>query len=170
MTKRTLFYVVVLLQVMLLLVMSASFYAIDWFGKEIRLKTEPVDPRDIFYGDYVVLQYSISTIPKKLYIDSEELAYEQQVYVVLEQEGEYYQAITVSTKEPELEDHQVTLKGRYIYDFDEDELFIEYGLERYFIPEGTGKELEEQRGNMEAYIKIAPWGQMKIDRLEMITP
>jgi uncharacterized membrane-anchored protein len=170
MTKRTLFYGVILLQVIFLFVMSASFYAIDWFGKEIRLKTEPVDPRDIFYGDYVILQYTISTIPKNLYIDSEELAYDEQVYVVLEQEGNYYQAVSVSRKQPEIENHQVALIGRYIYDFNEHELFIEYGLERYFIPEGTGKELEDQRGNLEAYIKIAPWGQMKIDRLETITP
>ena len=31
-------------------------------GKEVLLKTVPVDPRDLFRGDYVVLRYDISTI------------------------------------------------------------------------------------------------------------
>lgn len=31
-------------------------------GQEILLKTVPVDPRDLFRGDYVILRYDISTI------------------------------------------------------------------------------------------------------------
>ncbi|WP_456275913.1 GDYXXLXY domain-containing protein [Bacillus sp. AK128] len=168
MIKRTLFYGVILLQVLFLLLMSVSYYAIDWFGEEIRLKTEPVDPRDIFYGDYVILHYTISTIPKELFVDSEELSYDEPVYVVLEQDGDYHQAVSVSRNEPNIEDDQIILKGRYLYNFNEQELFIEYGFERYFIPEGTGVELEENRDNMEATIKIAPWGQMKIDELRIL--
>ena len=31
-------------------------------GTEIRLRTVPVDPRDLFRGDYVILAYPISTV------------------------------------------------------------------------------------------------------------
>lgn len=34
-----------------------------WTGKEIRLKTRPVDPRSLFRGNYARLQYDISRIP-----------------------------------------------------------------------------------------------------------
>ena len=32
-------------------------------GMEIRLKTAPVDPRDLLRGDYVILNYDISSFP-----------------------------------------------------------------------------------------------------------
>mgnify|MGYP001598691262 CR=1 FL=1 len=35
-------------------------------GTEIKLKTLPVDPRDLLRGDYVILSYPISTIPKDI--------------------------------------------------------------------------------------------------------
>jgi uncharacterized membrane-anchored protein len=168
MTRRALFYVVILLQALFLLIMTASFYAIDMFGQQIKLKTEPIDPRDIFYGDYVILQYAITTIPKNLWLDSTEPENGDQVYVVLAQKGDYYEAISVSDKNPELGANEVVLKGRYLYDFGEQEMYIEYGIERYFVPEGTGRELEENRGNMEAYIRIAPWGQMKIEKVNAL--
>jgi uncharacterized membrane-anchored protein len=168
MTKRALFYVVILLQALFLLIMTASFYAIDMFGQQIKLKTEPIDPRDVFYGDYVILQYTITTIPKDLWLGSKELEHGDQVYVVVEQKGDYHEAISVSDENPKLGANEVVLKGRYLYDFDEQEMYIEYGIERYFVPEGTGKELEENRGNMEAYIRIAPWGQMKIEKVKVL--
>ncbi|WP_246938658.1 GDYXXLXY domain-containing protein [Bacillus pinisoli] len=168
MGKRALFYGVIGLQVFFLLAMSVSYYAIDWFGQEIRLKTEPVDPRDIFYGDYVTLHYTISTIPKELWKDSEEPSYKEPVYVVIREEGGYFEAVSVNRNRPEINDNEVLMKGRYLYDLNESELFIEYGIERYFVQEGTGMELEEQADRMEAYIKIAPWGQMKITNVQLI--
>ena len=35
-------------------------------GREVLLKVEPVDPRDLLRGDYVLLGYEISRIPVKL--------------------------------------------------------------------------------------------------------
>ncbi|RUY82729.1 GDYXXLXY domain-containing protein, partial [Mesorhizobium sp. M7A.F.Ca.CA.001.10.2.1] len=34
-------------------------------GKEVLLKIEPVDPRDLLRGDYIILGYDISRIPVK---------------------------------------------------------------------------------------------------------
>lgn len=168
MGKRTLFYGVILLQMLFLIGMSASFYAIDWLGKEVRLKTEPIDPRDIFYGDYVTLNYTITTIPKELWLDSEDPSYDDPVYVVLKQDEEYHEAIAVSSSPPKPKDGEVIMKGRYLYDFSENEMFIEYGIERYFVQEGTGRELEEHPDRMEAFIKVAPWGHMKIEKVQLI--
>lgn len=35
-------------------------------GKEVLLKIEPVDPRDLLRGDYIILGYDISRIPAKM--------------------------------------------------------------------------------------------------------
>ncbi len=37
-----------------------------WFGSPVSLKTAPVDPRSLFRGNYVRLNYDISTISKEL--------------------------------------------------------------------------------------------------------
>jgi uncharacterized membrane-anchored protein len=168
MNKRVLFYGVILLQALFLLIMTASYYAIDAMGEEIRLKTVPVDPRDIFYGDYVVLQYEISTISKELWVEHEQPEYGERVYVVLEKEGEYHHVASISLIKPELGANETFIQGRYLYDMDEHNMYIEYGIERYFVPEGTGKAIENSSGNLEAYIKMAPWGQLKIDRVSVI--
>jgi uncharacterized membrane-anchored protein len=168
MNNRFLFYGVILLQALFLLFMTASYYAIDVLGQEIRLKTVPVDPRDIFYGDYVILQYEISTISKELWFESEQPEYGDRVYVVLEKEGDYHKVASVSEVKLELGANDVLLRGRYLYDMNGNEMYIEYGIERYFIPEGTGTKIENSRGNLEAYIKLAPWGQLKIDRIAVL--
>jgi uncharacterized membrane-anchored protein len=168
MNKRVLFYGVILLQALFLLIMTVSYYAIDALGDEIRLKTVPVDPRDIFYGDYVTLQYEISTISKELWVESDQPKYGDKVYVVLEKEGAYHKVASVSKTKLELGENEVFLQGRYLYDMNEKDMYIEYGIERYFVPEGTGKAIENSSGNLEAYIRLAPWGQLKIDRVAVI--
>ncbi|MFZ3589148.1 GDYXXLXY domain-containing protein [Bacillus sp. DJP31] len=166
MTKRLLFYMVILLQALFLVVMTASFYAIDAFGEQIKLKTEPFDPRDIFYGDYVILQYSISSVPKYLWTESELPQYGDSVYVVLGKEGDYHEVVSVSPTNPVVDTDQVVFKGKYMYEIDPKEMYIEYGIERYYVPEGTGKELEDHMADLEAHIRIAPWGQMKIEKVD----
>jgi uncharacterized membrane-anchored protein len=59
---RVKFIIVVLLQVVLLL--GILGYRQYWVatGEKILLRTMPVDPRDLFRGDYVSLTYEISTL------------------------------------------------------------------------------------------------------------
>lgn len=168
MSKRLLFYGVILLQVLFLLGMAGSYYAIDKAGEEIRLKTIPVDPRDILYGDYVILQYEISNVPKELWLSEKLPEYRDRVYVLLENDGMYHKVVAASIEKPEVGEGEVLLSGRYMYEVDASTLAIEYGIEQYYIPENTGKDLENSSGNLEVFVKIAPWGQFKIDRLEVI--
>ncbi|MBA2400538.1 MAG: GDYXXLXY domain-containing protein, partial [Bradyrhizobium sp.] len=46
----------------LILAMVFQRAAILRDGKEVRLEVVPVDPRDLFRGDYVVLGYRIGTV------------------------------------------------------------------------------------------------------------
>ena len=59
---RRKFIIIVLFQVLLLVGIIA--YRQYWVatGERVLLGTEPVDPRDIFRGDYVTLNYEISSL------------------------------------------------------------------------------------------------------------
>ncbi|MCM3717528.1 GDYXXLXY domain-containing protein [Fictibacillus phosphorivorans] len=159
------------LQVLFLLFIAGSYYSIDYVGKEIKIKTVPVDPRDILYGDYVTLSFDISTVPvSKWKGDRESLNSGQQtVFVVLEENKEgYYDVISVHPDKPDVDDQQVTLKGKAerFWGNTTDQIQIHYGLERYYVEENTGKALEQQASDMAVTIKIAPWGAQKITDLK----
>ena len=51
-----------LVQLAIPLALAAVAAADLAFGQEIRLRAQPVDPLDIFRGNYVVLRYDISSV------------------------------------------------------------------------------------------------------------
>lgn len=168
MKQKRWFTFIVIFQVLVLVFMAGSFYAIDVVGKEITLETEPVDPRDLFYGDYVILRYDIQTLDQGLWKEETEPEPGQTVYVKLEPSGEHYAAAGIYAKRPKASGDAVILQARYRYDRHfANEYYLEYGLERYYIPEDTGKEIEEQREGMTVDLLVAPWGQAKIKRLNL---
>jgi len=59
---RLAFLIIVLFQILILVGLMGFNEANLAFGKSVVLQTAPVDPRDIFRGDYVVLRYEISTL------------------------------------------------------------------------------------------------------------
>ncbi|GGG02877.1 GDYXXLXY domain-containing protein [Paenibacillus abyssi] len=158
----------VLLQVIVLLGLAFSYIAVDWYGKEIRLETAPVDPRDLFYGDYVILNYEISRLPDEMWHGgAAQPERGQRAYVLLRPSTEHpelYEAAGIYDERPDAGTEDVVLKARVEYAWDGN-IELTYGFERYYVPEGTGKALEEQRENMQVAIKVAPWGQAKLSRL-----
>lgn len=166
MTRKSLYTLLVVIQALFLLVMAGSYYGIDQFGKEVRLQTAPFDPRDLFYGDYVVLNYEISRLDSKLWQGAEQPEDGDAIYVVLKPAGNHYKAVAAHPDKPDVSGDEVVLRGTYEYEFEMD-WFVTYGFERYYIPEGTGLEIEKQTrtGQATVVLKIAPWGQMKITDL-----
>jgi uncharacterized membrane-anchored protein len=81
---RSKFILLVLLQVVLLLGIVA--YRQYWVatGEKILLKTAPVDPRDIFRGDYINLRYEISMLDLGKLGVKERFKEREKVYVILE--------------------------------------------------------------------------------------
>ena len=58
-------------------------------GTEVTLKTVPVDPRDLFRGDYVVLNYEISTLDLDEIPAEDHFEYNDPVYLGLELKDGY---------------------------------------------------------------------------------
>lgn len=125
---------------------AAGFIASKQFtlktGKTIVLETEPVDPRDLLRGDYVILSYKIGQLDLgTLKSEKKNYKYGEIVYVGLAPKGKYWKAVSVSSKKP-AERGTVFIKGRIMQDWRRG-ITVNYGIESYFVPEGKGKEFEE---------------------------
>ena len=110
-------------------------------GKEVLLKTIPVDPRDIVMGDYVILNYEIAQFPKyKDYLFN----YNQPIYVKLGLDSDNVAYIDEVSKE---KPKGLFLKGTMTSCPSTFQLFrsgkcISYGIESYYVKEKTGRKLE----------------------------
>ena len=132
-------------------------------GREIVLDVIPVDPRSLFRGDYVQLNYAISRLPVSLLQQAQEGAGERRVFVTLDRqkagEDEKWVAVAASTQRPELSEAEdkVVLRGSMIGVVVRGSLIgtppiqswsqtfnVRYGIETYFVPEKKGEELEKQ--------------------------
>ncbi len=145
-------------------------------GTEVRLKTVPVDPRDLFRGDYVVLAYPISTVdggPGVSYRRGD------QVYVTLAPDADgFARAIGVAKARPSgtgavIAGRVVSTGACALNDAGEADcsvgtrrLRIAYGLESYFVPQGEGKAIETTaRSRIEIVAAVSAGGEAAIKRL-----
>jgi uncharacterized membrane-anchored protein len=150
-------------------------------GTEVRLATAPVDPRDLFRGDYVILSYKISTLDPAALDGEKALKRNQTVYVRLapgadgfaEAKGIYFTKPALATGESLIEG-RVTSTNSCLTGADGEPdcklgtraIRVAYGLESYFVPQGTGKAIERtERKRIEIVAAVAASGQAAIKRL-----
>lgn len=151
-------------------------------GTEVLLKTLPVDPRDLFRGDYVTLNYEISTLDMEKIPSEESYFYsDEPVYLALELKNGYGVPKKIYTTPPE---DGLYIKGKVkdiLYDWETDEsgitteeetikeLRVDYGIESYFVPEGRGMEIEKaqrtEKTEVDAKIIIDKYGNAVINSL-----
>jgi len=141
-------------------------------GAEVLLKTAPVDPRDFLRGDYVVLNYEISSVPVKTVVGPLPAeAGEQTMWVRLKKQPDGFWGIAESSFQPLSEQAEsVVLKSRPFYNYAvnaTDTVRLEYGIERYYVPEGRGTSLEEARqdGNVAVAARVSAGGTAQIRSL-----
>lgn len=141
-------------------------------GKEVLLKTIPVDPRDLFRGDYVVLNYEIAQIPKNY--RNHHFEFNKTVYVTLDIDKNNIGHIKSITKyKPST---NFFLEGKIkrcdipqAIIFKSTRQCIHYGIETYFVKEGTGKKLENDlRDGTLVKIIIDKNGKAKVKGFENI--
>lgn len=146
-------------------------------GDRIVLRVVPVDPRDMFRGDFVVLNYEISRLPPEgipgiepyhfwwsRRVNQSADSQDKTVYVTVEPDadGRHWHGVKYSTERPSAGKF---LRGTYsARNFGGP---LQFGIEAYFVEEGRGKDLESLRNSthLAAEIAVAPWGQAKLVRL-----
>ncbi|UGV39848.1 GDYXXLXY domain-containing protein [Methanococcoides orientis] len=124
-------------------------------GKDILLKTEPVDPRDVFRGDYVNLNYEISTIDLDKTPFDHEFMMGESIYAKLSEKEKYWTIDWVSHRKPDVSDEDVCMKGVVTSSYD-DTLNVRWGIESYFVPEGDGIPIQMQMENTSVIVSVGP--------------
>lgn len=137
-----------LVQIGFLSWMIAGRAAILRNGAEVLLRIQPVDPRDLLRGDYVVLAYDISQIPASLIANVPEgmtVTEERPIYVRLAKGADkHWTAVSANLGEPPSAPAaagEIDIRGRLSggWSFAADTAVrIEYGIERFYLPEGEG--------------------------------
>jgi uncharacterized membrane-anchored protein len=141
-------------------------------GSDALLKTAPVDPRDFLRGDYVVLNYEISQVPVASIVGGvPQDEGEKSLWVRLKPGDDGFSGIVESSFErlPE-QPGTVVLRSRPFYSYgpnSADHIRVEYGIERYYVPEGQGTALEKARqsGDVSIAVRVASDGTPQIRSL-----
>ena len=112
-------------------------------AQTVLLRVEPVDPRDMFRGDYVTLDYAISRVPNGKYDPG------RTVYVTLvpEVDGRHYRAGEFLAEPP--------ASGTFIWGTAGAHGRATYGIESFYLQEGTGHDYENAVRNRRLWAEIA---------------
>jgi len=164
MSKKNIITGLMIIIVFQLIVLSSEYLGAIyplWTGKEIKIKTIPVDPRSLFRGNYARLQYDISTIDATYFDGKKDLRNDEVVYVKLKPaEDGLFVFEDAGLEKPE---KGPFLRGRLQRNRSRNKSSIynvRYGIEAYFAPKEKALALEKdlRRGGV-AIIMIAENGK-----------
>ncbi len=104
-------------------------------GRTITVITDPVDPRDMFRGDYIRLGYGFSQVPTR-----DKLDYNSNVFVHLKKDPKKgWKAVCAYKERPRVNADDVILLGQCEWTDRENMIRVKYGIEQVFVPEGKGR-------------------------------
>lgn len=181
--KKGLTLLALLIPPLILLSMLYKPLMAQTFGTEIVVQTTPYDPTDLFRGDYVQLFFDMNQIDTAL-VKTQGLPQgvpetwfkNRPLYVVFNTTSSPATIDYISFEKPE---SGLYLQGicRYAYLKDYAKktspwmLQADYGLDRYFLEEGTGQKLEEaaRKGQALVHLKLYE-GYGVVIRMEVVKP
>jgi uncharacterized membrane-anchored protein len=132
-------------------------------GQTVLLRVIPLDPRDLMRGDYVILSYEFSRFPPQSIagVSGSNDWQGRTVYVSLvpDPDGRHVRAGGFSTEPP--------ASGLFLQGTVSNGNTITYGIESFFVQEGTGKDYEQaaRDGRLSAEVAIDRHGQAVVRRL-----
>ena len=159
--RRLALAAVVLVQLAVPLALAGIAAADLAFGREIRLRAQPVDPLDVFRGNYVVLRYGPSRLDTAYPIRRGD-----RVCTHLDEENG---AWTGRFAIPEPDSGSTVICGRARRDADAGTTVeVEYGIETYYASEEKAQEIERAIGRVPVYVvlDLDEDGSARIKRIE----
>jgi len=151
-------------------------------GTPVLLETAPVDPRSLFRGDYVRLNYKISRLDLGKLGGDKDFSAHDTAWVVLEQAQRYWHAVAVYRHRPDAAPGQVIIKGEVRWADGRGSAFappvptrqprflvMRYGIESYFVPEGTGRAIERRGAQtpLDILVAVDRFGNAGIKAVEL---
>lgn len=127
-------------------------------GREVLLEVQPVDPRSLFRGDYVILNYTISRAVAPAGVAPN--AKPQPAYVILKHgpDGIWTGGPASFERPTRTGPDEVVIAGRAQYvwsDATTTYVQMRYGIESYYLPEGAGKDIEKMIGEKKIAVAVA---------------
>jgi uncharacterized membrane-anchored protein len=138
-TSTKLFWVLVLAQAVFLLGWAGYHEYVRQHARVILLKGRPVDPQDLLRGDFMILNYDINTVT--VAGTPENQAPSSDVWLLLAKVDRYHVVVQASREKLEPQPGQVLVRGTRGYDWRTSQVGttrVDYGIEKYFVPEGKG--------------------------------
>jgi hypothetical protein len=167
--------IAVIFQISLIGVMLGYALMPLYFGKEIKVKVNLYDPRDLFRGNYVDLSYDFSNFYSRnfdeekkddRYIDRDDKRVIEgaRVYALLKPDvNGTYKFAKFSMSEPE---NGIFLAGRY-----DGYSFVKYGIEHYYMPPKKALETEHKMMNSDidafAVLMVMKNGKARLKEIVM---
>jgi uncharacterized membrane-anchored protein len=157
------------------LVASQAFFLVAWAGyhewvrqtaEVIVLKGRPADPQDLLRGDYMTMRYDISDArvreAKQGSFGNTDMGHD--VWVLLEKHERYHVVVQASYEKLTPGAGQVLVRGQISPGWGgiPGRSRIDYGIERYFVPEGKGTPRFQL---MEVEVSVSPAQRLYIKRV-----
>ncbi|HEV2692929.1 MAG TPA: GDYXXLXY domain-containing protein [Verrucomicrobiae bacterium] len=133
-------------------------------GTAVLLETQPVDPRDPLRGDYVSLNYKINNIPRDKFspLLDHDLPAGTKVYAAIAPAGTngFWEVTRADIKVFTPANNEVILRGKCQWGWQNSpgSVRVEYGIEHYFVAEGTGN----PRGKLTVQVAVSGSGRGSI--------
>jgi len=116
-------------------------------GSEVFLETRPIDPRDVLRGDYITLAYKIENDQKVInFISNNKLKKDDTIFIILDNSDKYAKVKKVSLEKP---NDKIYIKG--VVDWRGVTL---PQINKFYVPEDKGLELERNSGKMVVQVSI----------------
>ncbi len=160
--ERAILIVGIGFQLVVLIAMIVTPFTTLITGDSILLHVVPVDPRDLFRGDYVILSYEFSRVPPQGIPGLQSTDHQgQTVYVTIvpEEDGKHWRASQFSLQKPST--------GKFLRGQIKGWNRIEFGIESYFVQEGEGLKYERavRSRNLSAEVALDRNGNAVLKRL-----
>lgn len=165
-SQRNYFIAAVVSQIVILVCLAIPPALTLANGRTISVVTVPVDPWDMFRGDYVRMAYEFTFVPTEENIKSH-----SKVFVVLKEDSDKkWLPVSVHIEKPEISADQIVLLGETEYaptknEKGETRVRVKYGIEAVYIPEGKGKDLKNT-DIMNVVLSVGNDGRAVIKRAE----
>jgi uncharacterized membrane-anchored protein len=168
--ERKILLVTVVFQLVILVAMIALRAIPLVTGKTVLVRVQPVDPRDLFRGDYVILSYEFSRVPPQDIVGLSEAdswkrsKYEgRTVYVPLvrDADGVHWRAQKATVVKP--------ASGAFLRGQMQRYGSIQFGIESYYVQEGTGHRYEQaiRDRKLSAELAVTSSGQAALKGLKI---
>ncbi|MCE9524177.1 MAG: GDYXXLXY domain-containing protein [Alphaproteobacteria bacterium] len=153
--------ILVALQTAALVYMIFDRQAVLNSAQVVTLKVVPIDPNDIFRGEYVILNYDISRLDLSKLDGDDTMNSGDTVFVTLVREAETWKAVAINRDRPFRIQGGVALRGSVQWvdgasgGTAPQSIQVTFGIESYFVPQGTGRAIEDEARKGDLSVDIA---------------